>query len=190
VVHRSTYRSLTPEEEVNEEHVKLRAEFEKGVALKLGTHFELADLEAEDMETPTFELYADESGEDQQHAPDADEMPTPEPGDEFINAEVSLQHGDQLANGVVIGRKWQADGSLTGRRNDNPLLDTRTYEVEFPDGEVSEYAANVIAENMWAQCDLDSQQRILLDSIVDHKTDGHAVAMADRYVTVKGKRHL
>ena len=27
------------------------------------------------------------------------------------------------------------------------------YEVEFPDGEMAEYTATVIAENLWAQCD-------------------------------------
>ena len=40
-----------------------------------------------------------------------------------------------------------------GTAHTNPILDTRTYEVEFPDGETAEYTANVIAENMWAQCD-------------------------------------
>ena len=47
-----------------------------------------------------------------------------------------------------------------------PILDTRTYEAKFPDGEVSEYAANIIAENMWAQCDLEGKQHIIMDSIM------------------------
>ena len=44
--------------------------------------------------------------------------------------------------------------------NANPILDTRVYEFVFPNGEVtdSEYGANVIAENMWAPCDLDGKQ--------------------------------
>jgi hypothetical protein len=37
-----------------------------------------------------------------------------------------------------------------GHDDVNPILDTRIYEVEFPDGEVLEYAANVIAENLYS----------------------------------------
>jgi hypothetical protein len=33
------------------------------------------------------------------------------------------------------------------------MLDTRTYEIEFPGGRSDEYTANIIAENMYAQCD-------------------------------------
>ena len=29
-----------------------------------------------------------------------------------------------------------------------------------------------------------------MESIIDHKTDGHAVANADKYIEVRGKRHL
>jgi hypothetical protein len=63
------------------------------------------------------------------------------------------------------------------------MLDTRTYTVEFPDGPELEYAANVIAESMWAQSDLDGNQYLLPESIVDHKKDDKAVAKADGYTT-------
>ena len=79
---------------------------------------------------------------------------------------------------------------LRGTANRNPILDTRTYEVEFPDGSVSEYAANTIAENMWAQCDLDGNQHLLLDAIIDYKTDGHAIKVADMYTVIKGRKHI
>jgi hypothetical protein len=48
------------------------------------------------------------------------------------------------------------------------MLDTRTYEIEFPDGRIDEYTANVIDENM--------------EGIIDHKTYGHAVDHADMYI--------
>jgi len=51
----------------------------------------------------------------------------------------------------------------------------------------AEYTVNVIAQNMYAQCDKDGNQNILLKSITDHKTDGHAVEKADAYITVKGR---
>jgi hypothetical protein len=34
---------------------------------------------------------------------------------------------------------------VRGRANDNPMLDTRTYDIEFPDGLSDEYTANIIA---------------------------------------------
>ena len=46
---------------------------------------------------------------------------------------------------------------------------------------MTEYGANVIAENMWAQCDLDGKQPALLDSIIDYRTDSNAVKPADQY---------
>ena len=39
-----------------------------------------------------------------------------------------------------------------GRAHSNLILDTRTYEVEFINGQNAELAANVIAHNMFAQC--------------------------------------
>ena len=39
--------------------------------------------------------------------------------------------------------KRDQEGLLHGLENQNPILDTRTYDVEFPNGEAAEYAANV-----------------------------------------------
>jgi hypothetical protein len=62
------------------------------------------------------------------------------------------------------------------------MLNTRTYEIEFPYGRSDEYTANVIAENMYAQCDVEGRKYNLMEGIVDHKTDGHAVDPADMYI--------
>ena len=55
---------------------------------------------------------------------------------------------------------------------------------------MAEFAANVIAESMLSQCDLDGNQYLLLDSIVDYRSDGHAVKANDMYVTVNGRNML
>jgi hypothetical protein len=55
------------------------------------------------------------------------------------------------------------------------MLDTRTYDIEFPDGRSDEYTANVIAKNMYAQCDTEGRQYNLIEDIVDHKTDRHTI---------------
>jgi hypothetical protein len=48
------------------------------------------------------------------------------------------------------------------RANANSMLDTRAYEIEFPDGRSDEYTANVIAENMYAHCDIEGRQYNLI----------------------------
>ena len=87
-----------------------------------------------------------------------------------------------MVSGTVRRRKRDRDGNPQGTRNHNPILDTRTYEVEFPDGDVAEYTANIIAQNMWAQSDIDGNQHLLMKDIVDFKTDEHAVAIADQFI--------
>jgi hypothetical protein len=47
---------------------------------------------------------------------------------------------------------------VKGRADANAMLDTKTYEIEFPDGRNHEYTANMIAENMYAQCDEKGKQ--------------------------------
>ena len=88
--------------------------------------------------------------------PDRDDMgddADPDTYDQYVGATVTLPMGDQNVAGKVHGRKREADGTAKGHAHPNPILDTRTYEVEFPDGQVTEYTANVIAESMYAQCD-------------------------------------
>ena len=45
----------------------------------------------------------------------------------------------------MIGHKRDPEGNPIGRANPQPVLDTRRYEVEFGDGEITELTANVIA---------------------------------------------
>ena len=70
--------------------------------------------------------------------------------DQWINAELSLPQGEEMRNAKVIGRSKDSDGEVIGTYDENPFLNTIIYDVEFPDGEIKEYAANVIAENMYS----------------------------------------
>jgi hypothetical protein len=53
-----------------------------------------------------------------------------------------------------------------GKASAHPIPDTRLYNVEFPDGRSEEYTANIIAENMYAQCDEEGNQFLMLQDIV------------------------
>jgi hypothetical protein len=70
------------------------------------------------------------------------------------------------------------------------MLDTNIYEIEFPDGCSDEYTANVIAEKMYAQCDIEGRQCNLMEGIVHHKTDGDAVEGADMYLKHESSKEV
>ena len=59
-----------------------------------------------------------------------------------------LPRGETSARGKVIARKRDADGNPVGRADTNPVKDSRTYEVQFPDGKVAELTGNVIVESI------------------------------------------
>ena len=109
--------------------------------------------------------------------------------DQYIGATVDIQYQGEVKSGRVTARARDEDGQLIGESNDNPMLDTRQYVVEFPNGEVNHYTANLIAENMIAQCDPDGYDVKLLDAIIDHKKDGNAVEDADRYFYNRGRKY-
>ena len=67
-------------------------------------------------------------------------------------------------------------------------MDTRSYEVEFPDSDVAEFTANVIAENMLSPCDDTGNQYRLMSGIVDHKSNEKSVSKSDRYVVIRGRQ--
>ena len=60
-------------------------------------------------------------------------------------------------------RLRDTQGLTIGTSNDNPILDTRMYEVEYLDGFTTSMAANSIAENMFAQVDEEGNRHVLFD---------------------------
>jgi hypothetical protein len=70
------------------------------------------------------------------------------------------------------------------------MLDTRTYEIEFPDGRSGEYTDNVIAENIYAQRDAEGRQDNPMEGIIDHKTDGHVIYRVDMYINHGSNKHV
>ena len=70
---------------------------------------------------------------------------TPEAMYNYIGAQKMISRGDTVAQGSVRHRKRNVEGNTIGRSNINPILDTRTYEVEFEDGSMSTQSENVIS---------------------------------------------
>eukprot|EP00957_Ditylum_brightwellii_P185787 14145089-Ditylum_brightwellii.AAC.1 len=55
--------------------------------------------------------------------------------DLLLNAEVSLQLGDEVRVGKGTHRAIGPDGTVTGTYDDNPMMNMMIYDVEFPDGQ-------------------------------------------------------
>jgi hypothetical protein len=120
--------------------------------------------------------------------PEADDY-TPETLDEYLTAKVLLSHGGELQRATVRARVKDRDGLPIGRRNPNPLLDTRSYEVEFPDGSTEAVSANIIAENIYSQVDAEGHIFSILKEIVDHRVDGNAITKDDgTFIDRRGKQ--
>ena len=112
--------------------------------------------------------------------------------DRIINAEVALQLEEEVTTGKVTRRALRPDGQVAGTYDDNPFLNTIIYEVEFPDGQVKDYAANVIAENMLTQVDSDGFTLTMMDGIIHYeRDDAVAIPKSNAYVVTRRgrKRH-
>ena len=70
--------------------------------------------------------------------------------DYWIDNEVCLPQGEMITHDKVTWRSKDADGNIIGTYGDNPFINTVVYDVAFPDGIINKYAANIIAENMYA----------------------------------------
>jgi hypothetical protein len=103
-------------------------------------------------------------------------------GDNYLNAEISVPQGGTLMKGRVTSRKRDKDSNPIRLANANPILDTSEYTFTFNDGDETVLNANLIAEAMYAQCDPNGNQYVLLDSIIDHKQLDSAIRPSDQKV--------
>lgn len=139
------------------------------------------DMPQDEFDTSQQDHYSDVN------RPDVDEAPTydvdSEAFDKFLGLHVQVPASDGSSKilGRVASRKRDSDGHLVGRSNENPILNTAVYNVVTPDGNISEYSANVIAENLWDQCDHDGYDYDLLHEIVGHRSNSNAIKKEDGY---------
>ena len=95
-----------------------------------------------------------------------------------------------MVTGTVTQRTIGPDGQVTGTYDNNSYLNSIIYDVEFPDGQVKEYPANIISENMLTQVDSDGMSNTLMEAIMDRQRDEEkALQHQDKYVQNKNGRH-
>ena len=109
--------------------------------------------------------------------PEADDEETV---DTYMNVELILDVSSANKRlGGVAKRSQGLDGEAVGSAHDNPLFDTREYDIEFTDVSVDKYIANVITENMFAKVDDEVNQYLLMNKITDHRKNNTAIPISD-----------
>ena len=198
IIDRSTVRKLTLEErEIPTEKEKLQT-FEKELDSTLGTYQDdTARLMSEGV------LPANDSPhENSVHWAEELEQPPEEVATEPVteqeitedetltNVEVIFPRGDGTQHiGKVIERKRGPDGTPIGRRNDNPIMDTREYVVQYPDGTEDSLTYAKVVEHIYSQIDAEGNQLHIFSDIVGHRKNKRAVDKADQFVERGGNRY-
>ena len=118
--------------------------------------------------------------------PDMDEAPTndidSDAFDKFLGIYLELpDDGESKVLGRVKNRKRNHDGDLIGKSHANPILNTAVYNVETPDGNIHEYTANVIAQNLWDKVDDDGYNYNRLYEVIGHRKNDDAISQADGF---------
>ncbi|KAI2501803.1 Reverse transcriptase (RNA-dependent DNA polymerase) [Fragilaria crotonensis] len=197
VIARSTVSQLS-DDELADPIVKNRmVELDLAIAEKIGNA--ITDDAMDDAliglfpEVPDDVFLPDDDGDHEPFDDDADFVPeaddhTPEAYDEYLTAEVLLPIMGNVTKAKVTGRKRDSDGNPIGKRHANPMLDTREYEVVFPDGATDVFTANIIAENLYSQVDEEGNSYSIMSEITDHKRDGAAVTKDDGWEMKDGHR--
>ena len=190
VVIRSTVSPITIEEKGNEAISELMAEYTQSMESFIGNFTQSTQDNYENcVDDPYLNIFEDDELDDEEIEPqerdengniyhrlnldDIDhDSPFMEEGDQYIGVKVPLPHPDgEMREATVKRRKRNHDGTLQGTSNENPLLDSRVYEVEHTDGSYTEYSANVIAENLYNHIDDNGSSHTLLSAIIDHEVD-------------------
>ena len=116
---------------------------------------------------------------------EADETFTPDVYDTNLNMELAIPQGDSLEPMLARASKRLIDANVLPiwLDNENPILDTRMYEVQYLDGEKTSFVVSNIAENLFAQINDDGNCQVLMDEIIGHRS--HVVKQQDIFINTK-----
>ena len=182
IISHSTICNLSKEEWLDENERKQRDKFEEEEYKILGTfNKSLIHLAAiNKMEEPlTDDIPAADVN------PCNDEVYGP---NKLMGMEVCLSHGDHTKIAKVLGRKRNAEGNFVGWKHANPILDSRVFVVEFPDGEWKDISYNILAEHLHAQMDDEGNIYKLFHGIIGHRKKAGAVDKANQFRQVGNKQ--
>jgi hypothetical protein len=145
-MYRSSVRPLTQDKIQSPTEKKEREEFDIAVEKKFCPSMDIYDFK-DDPDYATYDCYEDDevSSSKMPYIADIKEEHDVDTHEQYVGAHVTVPIWNEIRSGKVVRHKRELDGTVRGRANDNSMLDTRTYEIEFPDGRSDEYTVNVIA---------------------------------------------
>ena len=146
--------------------------------------------------TKPLDIYdVDDANDQSWDENDSNEMPEAEDlNDELIDQYIGTtflldpirNHTNVATKVKVLKRNKDFDGKPIGVANKNPLLDTREYICEYPDGTLDTYHANTIAENIWSPCDNEGNEFMSYKEIIDHRKNDKALISDNGFTTIDG----
>ena len=96
-----------------------------------------------------------------------------------------------MNNVKVVFRYMDYDGNFIGKYDSSHMLNTMEYDVEFPDGCIHKYEANVITDNVYSQVNSEGFSHSILSVILDFSKDTTTVQKGDQYIITKsGQRRM
>ena len=211
VIARSTVAQLSPSDYDVTEYKQRMTDLDATIQSKIGDyrnavnedHTEVPDLSDDELDEQLAFCFGIESdtlkSDDSDAKGDPDRPDVDGAGndvestafDKYLGINVKLRGDDNesIIMGKVIGRKRDQDGIPIGSAHENPILNTAVYNVEHPDGNIHEYTANTIAEQLWDQVDDDGYDFGYLFEIIGHRKSNEAVSKDDGYwETASGTR--
>jgi hypothetical protein len=187
VVPQRTVRSLSPAKLSSDTEIRKREVFTELVTTRWGTY----------VSPPTDDTTKDDYDFDEYEDDDEKPLLIPKIDDpidvtgraidsqpaynRMINTELMLPQNGEYQPVTVIGRTVSPSGRPEGQYHEDPAMNSMTYDVQLPDGDVKEYAANIIAENLLNQIDDEGFSTTMVESVVDHRKTDAAVNKDDMY---------
>ena len=206
VIARSTVIPLDPSDHDVIENKHRMREIDATITERIGdyrnaTHLnriDIPEMDDEDIKAQlafTFDLKESDINDDDPeheaasdpHRPNMDEAPNhdvnSEAFDKFLGiyVEIPSDDGESKVLGRVKNRKRDHDGVMIGKSHDNPILNTAVYNIETIDGNLHEYTANVIAQNLWNKVDDDGYNYNCLYEIIGHRRNDDAIPKSEGF---------
>ena len=94
-------------------------------------------------------------------------------GDPYLKSKLAIPRIGYESPQLAKVTKWlkSDNGDPVGITHKNPLLDTRSYIVEYLDGHEEDMHANLLAENTYSQVNKKSKRDLWINKITDHRCD-------------------
>jgi hypothetical protein len=169
---RTTIQALTQEElgsetcqgQIEQLDNKIKEKFRSDEIAETISDFKLyrADEDPEEYE------YEQSPMDDQAISPDVENVEE-DSYDELLMTVPIIQRDGQTLRAKIIGRKRDTNGDVIGTYNPNPILNTRIYLAEFPDGHIQELSTNTVIESIYSQIDDKGYDNTLFQDIKEHR---------------------